>query len=453
MIFGRRRLLLPPRRPPRLRSSSPSPSSSSLASGGEGGGGGGGGGAASRRRRRGGSGGAGTGVADEADVDATTGPAAAVDCFVRAVRSSLDDGTFSSFVLRGPPSPTKKKKNRKKMDKSGASSSGADDGGGGDGDDDDGSELLRGRYKSVTGRLILMKDKKEGANAKKRGGGGRRHPAKSEDADGDGDGDGDDGAPANGGGGSTTFVQATIKYHLATDVAKNWRVAAPRGGPDDEVAAGLRRLFSAAMGEDDDDDDASSTSSLLSEWGSGPRRASDDGDTGIRSGELVTTAGAYELRLRSRTDAVFRRLPDAPSAGAKKSRRRDDARSARGGPPTGGGDGDVDPPPTSPPLLSLSHDRPRNVPLSPHSPFLRRLGVTNADGKPAAGMSSKLRQCQKFVEIAGNLVSDAMRMSASSSSSAQGESGGGGAIFGDTRRGHGMRAGVFDFQPPLLPLR
>ena len=51
----------------------------------------------------------------------------------------------------------------------------------------------------------------------------------------------------------------------------------------------------------------------------------------------------------------------------------------------------------------------KTIPLSPSSEFFQKLGVSNADGKPVPvnGMSSKMRQCQKLVEIVGNLVDNA----------------------------------------------
>ncbi len=57
--------------------------------------------------------------------------------------------------------------------------------------------------------------------------------------------------------------------------------------------------------------------------------------------------------------------------------------------------------------LSLEHDRqkPDRAALA-SSPFLQRLGVTNAEGAPRPGMAGKLRQVQRFVEILGHLLDD-----------------------------------------------
>ncbi|KAL3826921.1 hypothetical protein ACHAXA_006001 [Cyclostephanos tholiformis] len=204
--------------------------------------------------------------------------------------------------------------------------------------------------------------------------------------------------------GSSLYLQATIKYHLATDVVKNWK-----------VEDGLRRIFSSAMGRIADDD---VHSSLLSEWG-----GLDDGDDGIRSGELVTTEGSYELRLSPTSrggggggGASFfrrrrRRRPaltanDEMSPSSPDDGKDMDAVVPGNGPPSNDGPNASSMTSSSNRRISLSHDMPKNVPISPSSTFLRMLGVTNAQGKPMAGMSSKLRQCQKFVEIVGNLVDD-----------------------------------------------
>lgn len=45
-------------------------------------------------------------------------------------------------------------------------------------------------------------------------------------------------------------------------------------------------------------------------------------------------------------------------------------------------------------------------------PFLRRLGVTNADGQPRPGMAGKLRQIVRFVELLGHLMDSWPRDSA-----------------------------------------
>lgn len=53
-----------------------------------------------------------------------------------------------------------------------------------------------------------------------------------------------------------------------------------------------------------------------------------------------------------------------------------------------------------------SHDRTKQVPLAQtkDKSFLQALGLTKPDGSPKIGMSSKIRQCNKFVEIVNGLV-------------------------------------------------
>lgn len=55
--------------------------------------------------------------------------------------------------------------------------------------------------------------------------------------------------------------------------------------------------------------------------------------------------------------------------------------------------------------LSTTHDRPKQRALD-QAPFLTRLGVTDTEGSARPGMSDKLRQIERFVEILGHLVED-----------------------------------------------
>ncbi len=52
------------------------------------------------------------------------------------------------------------------------------------------------------------------------------------------------------------------------------------------------------------------------------------------------------------------------------------------------------------------HDRVKVLPLPAEAPFLRALGVTNAQGEPRPGMADKLRQIQRFTELLGHLLDD-----------------------------------------------
>ena len=52
----------------------------------------------------------------------------------------------------------------------------------------------------------------------------------------------------------------------------------------------------------------------------------------------------------------------------------------------------------------LSHNVPNRVLLQTTVPFLQKLGVTDILGCARPSMSSKLRQCQRFVQIVGDLT-------------------------------------------------
>jgi hypothetical protein len=254
---------------------------------------------------------------------------ATIDNFISTVQASLQDESFVSFTLKGPTAPRQKKQ----KGKSNATC-----------EDDarliaEQKEKLRGKYKLITGRLIRLQNKK------------RKKSASNDDTTG------------------VVCLQATIKYHLATDVAHNWKVEGITGDGS-EVERGLKRLFLTAMGVHDNDDQM-----LLSEWGR-PRQDGSNGEMGIISGELFTTSGVHKLQLSPSSKAKF-------TLSKQKVAQENEVGSQ--------------------PIIS-SHDKAKNVPLSPSSLFFQKLGVSNSEGKPTVGMASKLRQCQKYVEIVGNLI-------------------------------------------------
>lgn len=51
-----------------------------------------------------------------------------------------------------------------------------------------------------------------------------------------------------------------------------------------------------------------------------------------------------------------------------------------------------------------AHDRPKERALAVQAPFLRELGVTNAQGEARPGMADKLRQIHRFVELLGHVL-------------------------------------------------
>ncbi|KAL7431512.1 hypothetical protein ACHAXH_007621 [Discostella pseudostelligera] len=250
----------------------------------------------------------------------------AIDEFISTLQTSLLDGSFESFTLSGPVAPRKGRKSN---------------------NTDTDMENLRGKFKRISGRLILLQDKKQKRSAvtKKKG--------STDDANVD---------PGR------LCVQTTIKYFLATDIVKNWEVGKRLDSEQTEVEEGLRLIFLTAKGD--------GTDGPLSEWGA----QNSSGDLGICDGSLDTSGGVYKLRLHPSQTASFqlsKKKPPQSNTDTSDELNR---------------------------LPQLTHDRVKNVALSPSSNFFQKLGVSNADGKPLAGMSSKLRQCQKFVEIVGSLV-------------------------------------------------
>ncbi|KAG7366799.1 methyltransferase domain containing protein [Nitzschia inconspicua] len=143
-------------------------------------------------------------------------------------------------------------------------------------------------------------------------------------------------------------LQLTLKYHLATDIVKNIDLA--------DVPETLTSLLLDAA--------------EASEWGVQAIRSNP-----LQGALLETTEAVWDLNL-----------------GSKPSIKRQQVKT--------GND------PISP---TMSHDREKNVPLSKGAEFLRMLGVTTTDGKPRPGMASKLRQCQRFVEIVASLVEKTVR--------------------------------------------
>lgn len=212
-----------------------------------------------------------------------------VNQFVGKVKQSLDDDTFVSLLLKGPTLSKKQRQDARVK------------------------ERLRGCIRQVQGRLIALS--KKGANS--------------------------------------VLLQATIKYHGATDVAKNYDM--------DQVVSGLISVLLC-------DSDA-----VASEWGENAIHPCGT-DLGIQRGELQTTLGTWELTATP-TKSITLKFKQGTGEG----------RNAES-------------------TVPLSHDRTKNVPLSTKSSFLQELGLTKPDGKPRPAMKSKLKQCQKFTEIVSGLV-------------------------------------------------
>ena len=164
--------------------------------------------------------------------------------------------------------------------------------------------------------------------------------------------------------GQKLCVQTTIKYHGATDVAQNYDLL--------DFGDNLYRLINPEISAADDD---IATKSIVSEWGAQNHGLS------IQCGELITKQGKWELSTSGKKSFC------------KFSKREETM-------------------PVYKP--QLTHDQPKSTLLSPSALFFQKLGITDADGKPKASRSSKLRQCQKFVEIVAKLIDDSKIVNGSS---------------------------------------
>jgi SAM-dependent methyltransferase len=261
------------------------------------------------------------------------------ESFINLIEKSLQDDTFVSFTLRGPSKKKGSSASKKKKSSSAAIlEEGADD-------------ILRGCIRQVQGRKIQIK-----------------------------------GQP---------FLQVTFKFHLATDVAKNWPLEntinssnKKKKSSDFNMHQSLCRIL------DPEGFTLGSTHDgfvPVSEWGE--TQQLQEGDNfirredlrnnllGIQRGTLTTLHSSYEIDIGYQTKKPRIKQSKLDSRTAEKS-------SSRQG-------------------VMANHDRVKKVPLDTKALFLQALGVTNVQGKPKQAMASKLRQCQKFVEIVGNLVEKA----------------------------------------------
>ena len=196
-------------------------------------------------------------------------------------------------------------------------------------------ETLRGKIREVQGRLVTLKPKKST----------RKQEALSLT--------------------ESLYLQTTVKYHGATDVAQNSKLDEFRLDPF--LNLGSKGVLTSEWGDVDSDSSSSEELALP-----------------IISAELKTVGGIWKLDL-------------TPKASEKDICKFIKCKENK---PTEA---------TQP----LSHDQPKNVLLSPSAPFFQKLGITDANGKPKIARSSKLRQCQKFVEIVSRLVDESIFLSES----------------------------------------
>lgn len=145
---------------------------------------------------------------------------------------------------------------------------------------------------------------------------------------------------------SGTCLQLTLKYHGATDICRNIQTS--------EIEERLRSFI---------------LDPIPSEWG-------------IEAVQALPIQGAQLTTLSSEWEMILRRNNDGKSTLKQKK--------------VNSGNSVV-------PSIA-SHDRVKETPVARATPFFQALGLTNSNGKIKPGMSSKVRQCNKFVEIVSGLV-------------------------------------------------
>jgi hypothetical protein len=220
-----------------------------------------------------------------------------MNSFLTELQASIQQQTFSSITLYGPSKATLKKI--------------AD------------TEQTRGCLIRITGRLIQSKNSNKNGNKK------TTRPS--------------------------TQLQVTYKYHLATDIVKNWSLSS--------VSQSIQSLllWTTFTSKSDSNNNSlllDSSVVIPSEWGNPTPQQS---QLGLHTATLETTTARYQLDLRSKTLS-----------------RHEITKTA------------VTPQP---------HDRSKAVPVSSEAPMWQALGILNEQGKPRLNMASKYKQCQTFVQL------------------------------------------------------
>lgn len=264
--------------------------------------------------------------------------------FATRIEDSIRDGTFVSLVLHGPKRKKKPKKGKNNPKTTEAASI------------LDNEHLLRGCIKQIQGRRIQLKG---------------QH-----------------------------YLQMTFKYHLATDIVKNWpltNIMMKDDDDDDDDDDNLQVAFLSILDTMGQTNDNSMDNYIpLSEWGEqeelaggNPEQQATRAVLGIQKGECVTTSHSIELDV-----AYSTKKPKLKQSQLTIDTNDDGTVSSSSSPAAAA-------------ATIANHDRVKQVPLDTKATFLQALGVTDNNGKPKRAMASKLRQCQKFVEIVGNLVDKA----------------------------------------------
>jgi hypothetical protein len=162
------------------------------------------------------------------------------------------------------------------------------------------------------------------------------------------------------------FLQMTFKYHGSTDIVKNWALK--------DIQQEIQSLSRVAAAAD---------------------------SIPIQSGDLKTSEGNWKLtgptskngNKHQKEQWTCKQTSSTSTRKAKQSSKSDAI------------------------ITIAQHDRTKQVPLSNQEDYLQLLGITNPQGQTRPGMQSKLKQCQKFVEIVSKLVEDIMITTSSNPSS------------------------------------
>jgi len=311
-----------------------------------------------------------------------------LESFVSALNESLavhgtsrDGDSFVSLALHGPSKKAVATIARERRD---------DD----DGDEGEGGGMgrYRGSIRLLTGRLVALQQQ-----SKK-----KKNEKKERDGAADADGNGKI-APAhdnninahNMSSSEAVLFQATFKYHGATDIVKNW--------PLHEVAANLAHVLRLKV-PPSSGKRRRLAEETASEWGRRSASSSSGSAAPIAAfpqrAVLATTGGQLELADMNRPNKTARLV--------RKGRKPNSSRGLQHDREEGNNSIVC--------RAVQAHDRVKAVPVRADAPFLRALGVTTDTGQPRPGMASKLRQCQKFVEVVTGLIDRASRSSSSSSS-------------------------------------
>jgi Methyltransferase domain len=274
--------------------------------------------------------------ADESALPTTGTVDPMIRTFLSHVQTAIDENCLQTFTLKGPAL-------KKTMD-------------------DDSRIRLRGCIRAISGRPIVLQARKADSAVRR-------------------------------------AIQVTFKYHVATDICKNWDMT--------ECVANLEAILvspelpelpkpareGAATGRQRERDLSTGIGVVPpSEWNNGQIVTTWGHAKGIQSATMQTTKG-IEWNLVTTKNRKGKKLPNQA---AKLSLRK------------------IQPTPSESLAESQRHDRKYVGPVNISAPVWQALGVTTI-AKTAAGetkvapkpnMASKLRQCQKFVEIVHRLITE-----------------------------------------------